>query len=44
MKTLDQHLSDMPLVMLRAIAQNQGLVIDASGRKEFRKVLVVEDA
>ncbi len=42
MKTLDQHLSDLPLVMLRAIAQNQGLVINASGRREFRKVLVVE--
>jgi len=42
MKTLDQHLSDQPLVMLRAIAQSQGLVITATGRREFRQAMVRE--
>jgi len=42
MKTLDQHLSDLPLVTLRAIAQNQGLVIEAGNRREFRQALVRE--
>ena len=39
MKTLDLHLREQSLVMLRAIAQNQGLVIDATGRRVFRQAL-----
>ncbi len=40
MKTLDQHLSEQPLVMLRAIAQNQGLVITATSQRKYRLALV----
>ncbi len=42
MKTLDLHLREQSLVMMRAIAQNQGLVIDAAGRSEFRQALVMQ--
>ena len=42
MKTLDQHLREQPLVMLRAIARNQGLIIAATGRSVFRQTLVRE--
>lgn len=40
MKTLDQHLADQSPVMLRAIAQNQGLLVEAGNRGEFLKSLV----
>jgi len=39
MKTLDQHLREQSLVMLRAIAQSQGLVIDATGQRAFQRAL-----
>ncbi|NOX62110.1 MAG: hypothetical protein GXP42_09235 [Chloroflexi bacterium] len=35
MKTLEQHLSELPLVVLEAIARRQGLVIEASSRGEW---------
>ncbi|HEY54132.1 MAG TPA: hypothetical protein G4N94_11805 [Caldilineae bacterium] len=40
MKTLDLHLREQSPVMLRAIAQSQGLVIDAAGQRAFRQALV----
>jgi hypothetical protein len=42
MKTLDQHFREQPHVLLRGIAQNQGLLIDDAGRAQYREALVAK--
>ncbi|MCP4168031.1 MAG: hypothetical protein GY759_19350 [Chloroflexi bacterium] len=40
MKSLAQHLAELPLAMLQAIAQNQGLAIAASGQSQYASLLL----
>ncbi len=40
MKTLEQHLEELPTTLLRGIAQNQGLVLNEGTRREIVQSLV----